>query len=108
MKRKFNKKLLLLLVPATVAPLIVTSCNSISSDILNNLVGTGDGTKFGDYTLAGDSDAGTLKSEVKQALTDSSSNGAFKTQVVNKLISKWYDYVKTNADGAHKKIYQDR
>jgi Spy/CpxP family protein refolding chaperone len=80
--KQFKKKSLfaaiLALGAATLATFALTSCSAVSKDILNNMVNTGDGTKFSKNV--------TLEDEIKAALTDKSATDAYKGKIVDKLL----------------------
>lgn len=66
----------------------LTSCSSVSKDIVNNMVNPESADKFSDKV--------SLGTEIKAALTDKTATDAFKGKVVDKILTHWWDSIKSD------------
>jgi hypothetical protein len=83
--------LLVFAAMGAVATTMITSCSYIDKDILNNMVNTGDASKFASFTFKDSQGSESTRNidiadEIHTALTDKDSTDAFKHSVVDKIL----------------------
>jgi hypothetical protein len=83
-----NKSLLfcstVIVIMATT--LSLTSCASVSKDILDNLVSRGNGTMFGSTKDGGQIDDYAIDNVIQRALVDPTASKAFKKAAVDQIL----------------------